>query len=54
MILTDDSRLHRSAVVANCKMNRGRGLSSYARDLRLNVLEFMASRRVVRVPSASV
>lgn len=47
MDLLDDDELERSAVVANCRMNRERGLtgsSGYDRELGLGPLDFMKER----------
>lgn len=37
MTLLDDEALWRSSVVANCAMNRERGLASYARELGMRI-----------------
>jgi SAM-dependent methyltransferase len=45
--LLGDAELERSAVVANCLMNRGRqlaGVNSYARELGFSPLTFLSSR----------
>jgi SAM-dependent methyltransferase len=47
MRLLDDDQLERSAVVANCRMNRGRNLvgsNGYDRELGLNPLDFLKQR----------
>lgn len=45
MDLLDDDQLERSAVVANCRMNRERGLlgtNGYGRELGLDPLDDLA------------
>ena len=47
MGLLDDEQLERSAVVANCRMNRDRdllGLNGYGRELGLDPLDFLKGR----------
>jgi hypothetical protein len=47
MGLLDDDRLERSAVVANCRMNRERdllGSNGYGRELGLDPLDFLKGR----------
>lgn len=46
--LLTEEELERSAIVANCRMNRERGIAgtnSYTADLFLNPLEFLSERR---------
>ncbi|MBT2228204.1 trans-aconitate 2-methyltransferase [Nonomuraea sp. NEAU-A123] len=45
MNLLDDDALERSSVVANCRMNRERRLPGYDRELGINVVETLRSRR---------
>ncbi|HEX9030572.1 MAG TPA: methyltransferase domain-containing protein [Streptosporangiaceae bacterium] len=55
--LLGDSDLERSAVVANCLMNRERqlaGVNSYERELGFNPLPFLRSRLAEQPPSAVV
>ncbi|MEV0644958.1 class I SAM-dependent methyltransferase [Phytomonospora sp. NPDC050363] len=42
--LVDDAELTRSSVVANNAMNRGRGITSYGRELGLDVASFLRAR----------
>jgi hypothetical protein len=47
MKLLDDETLERSAVVANCRMNRERSLvgsNGYDKELGLNPLDFLRGR----------
>jgi hypothetical protein len=47
MNLLDDDFLERSAVVANCRMNRERellGSNGYGRELGFNPLDFLGGR----------
>ena len=47
MNLVDDETLERSAVVANCRMNRERvlvGSNGYDKELGLNPLDFLKER----------
>lgn len=49
--LLDEIALERSAVVANCSMNRERGavgVNSYAKELRLDPIAFLAERLAAR------
>jgi len=51
--LLSDAELERSAVVANCAMNRERqlsGVNSYARELGFDPLEFLTSRLADQAP----
>ncbi|GIH97648.1 class I SAM-dependent methyltransferase [Planobispora siamensis] len=45
MDLLDDEALERSSVVANCRMNRERRLAGYNRELGVDVVEALRSRR---------
>jgi SAM-dependent methyltransferase len=50
--LLDDDALERSGVVANCQMNRERtitGSNGYAKELRLNPVDFLLGRSGARV-----
>lgn len=52
MKLLKDDALERSSVVANCQMNRQRtltGSNGYAKELRLNPLDFLLARSGVKV-----
>ena len=52
MKLLGDDALERSSVVANCQMNRQRtltGTNGYAKELRLNPLDFLLGRRGAKV-----
>jgi SAM-dependent methyltransferase len=42
--LVDTDALERSSVVANCTMNRERGLRSYSRELAFDILDFLEGR----------
>ncbi len=42
--LLDDAALERSAVVANCVMNRERGLAGYRRELGIDLVGFLRER----------
>jgi SAM-dependent methyltransferase len=55
MRLLPDDELERSAVVANCRMNRERGLlgsNGYGRELGLDPLDFLKNRPVPGRPTA--
>lgn len=55
MVLLPDDELERSAVVANCRMNRERGLSGsngYDRELGLDPLDFLRERLSPGRPAA--
>ena len=55
MKLLSDDELERSAVVANCRMNRERdltGSNGYSRDLGFNPLDFLRERFASRSPVA--
>ncbi len=55
MDLLGDDELERSAVVANCRMNRERGLSGsngYDRELGLDPLDFLRERLIPGRPAA--
>jgi SAM-dependent methyltransferase len=52
MRLLEDEALERSSVVANCQMNRQRtltGSNGYAKELRLNPLDFLLDRSGTKV-----
>jgi SAM-dependent methyltransferase len=54
--LLSDAELERSAVVANCAMNRERqlsGVNSYARELGFDPLEFLTSRLAGQAPPST-
>ncbi len=54
MRLKDDEGLERSSVVANCLMNRERGLlgsNGYDRELGFNPLDALKARRAIAVRS---
>jgi len=54
MDLLDDEELERSAVVANCRMNRERGLAGsngYDRELGFHPLDFLKGRIAPARPS---
>jgi hypothetical protein len=55
MTLLGDDDLERSAVVANCRMNRGRNLTGsngYAKEIGFSPLDFLKERGVSGRPTA--